>query len=246
MKINLIFKKNLKLLIFAFLLLAMFSLFFSDYMLLFIFHSKIWAHKVNRMEQLNNASKLYSGVELDIVFHANENYFEVNHPPDSSLNLKLSDYLTSPSLHSVNHIWLDFKNLTTENQIQATQTLDSIVKLSGIKKTIIFVESPEIQRLISFQNKGFQTSYYLPTDLQSLAPDSLLSVISKIKQLLASNPECYISAEFSDYPILKKYFPEKKKLLWFAVYGSMNKLKARILLYQIAFDSKVDALLIPL
>ena len=69
--------------------------------------------------------------------------------------------------------------------------------------------------------------------------------IEQINANLALNKDMYISFEYKDYPILQKSFPDVKKLCWFTLYGSMNKVSARLLVYEILLNPKVEVLLIP-
>ncbi len=229
------------LILFLFIVIA----FLSNSTLQFLFKNKVWAHKVNSIEKLDEASKLFPGAELDAVFYAKGNYFEVNHPPDKSINLSLTDYFKSLSNNHKYKYWIDFKNLNEENEVQSSNTLDSITKLVGITNSHIIVESMNPQFLKSFRDKGFFTSYYLPEDLCSMNADILNETLDKIKTNIRLYDIPYISANYKDYPIIKTNFPDKKILTWFTVYGSMNKISARILLYKILCDENVEVLLIP-
>ncbi len=228
------------------LLIIIFTIaFFSNNILRFLFKEKIRAHKVNNLELLNKANRLFSGVELDVVFYSNNNSFDVNHPPETSSGLTLNEYFQSQKAFPDFKYWLDFKNLDETNETQSAGCLDSLTKISGISNSKIIVESIRSQSLKYFQNKGFLTSYYLQSELHKLTEDSVKSICKKVTENLILYQNSYISAGFADYPILKKYFPETKKLIWFTTYGSMNRISARILLFQILMDENVDVLLIP-
>lgn len=237
--------KHVKISALSILFLFIVLVFLSDRTLLFLFKAKIWAHKANSIEKLNEAKKMFSGVELDVVFYTNGNYFDVNHPPDKSISLSLTKYFQSQTSDSNYKYWIDFKNLNEENELLSSNSLDSITKLFKINKSNIIVESDNPQLLKSYNDKGFLTSYYLPSRLHTRNEDSLKEALEQIKKNLISYKNIYISVEYKDYPIIKKHFPKQKKLTWFTVYGSMNKIKARILLYEILFDENVDVLLIP-
>jgi len=219
--------------------------FFSNRALLFLFKDKIWAHKVNSIEKLEEVGKLFPGAELDVVFYANGNYFDVNHPPDKSVNLSLAEYFQSKKNDPNFKYWIDFKNLNQDNELLSANRLDSITRIFNIKKRNIIIESVNPQFLKTYLNKGFFTSYYLPTNLHSLDNDSLMVVLEQIKKNLISHKNTYISTGYKNYPIINKQFPKKKKLVWFTVYGPVNKIRARIMLYEILLDKNVDVLLIP-
>lgn len=61
--------------------------FYSNTIFQKVFSQKVWAHKTNSLIGLENAANTFVGIELDIVFNSDLNQFEVNHPPDPSVNL---------------------------------------------------------------------------------------------------------------------------------------------------------------
>ncbi len=219
-------------------------LFFSEKTLTVLYKDKIWAHRINNIEKLSSASKKYTGVELDIVFSSEYNYFDVNHPPEKSDNLSLTEYFNSNLNNRKCNYWLDFKNLNKTNVIQSLNKLDSLTELLGIDKKNLIVESTNPRLLISFAEKGFLTSYYLPTGLYKLDAKDLEVNIRKIKNKINEHRNYYISFGYKDYPIIKMNFPKYRKLSWYTAYGDMNKIKARLLLYEILSDDTVDVLLI--
>jgi len=228
------------------LLIVIFTIaFFSNTTLWLLFKDKIRAHKVNNLELLEKSNRQFTGVELDVVFYSSSNNFDVNHPPETSTGLTLNKYFESQKEFPDFKYWLDFKNLDETNETQSAGCLDSLTKISGISNSNIIVESIRSKSLKPFQDKGFSTSYYLQSGLNKLSEDSLKSILITTTDNLISNKNSYISAEFADYPVLKKYFPATKKLIWFSTYGSMNKISARILMFQILMDENVDVLLIP-
>ena len=241
-------KKRHLSIVFSTLLLAFVVVIFnSNITLRFLFENKIWAHKTNNIEKLNNAKDVLKGVELDVVFikKTENQFFDVNHPPDSSINLSLKEYFQSAPEGSNYKFWLDFKNLKKDNELLSSKKLDSIVNSYKINKANVIVESRSPSFLKSFRNKGFLTSYYLPAKLHELDSRTLKVTIEKIRGNIDLHDNIYISTDYKDYYILKKHFPNRKKILWFTAYGSMNKIEARILLYKILLDKNVDVLLIP-
>ncbi len=223
------------------------SVFNSNIMLRYLFENKVWAHKVNNIKKLHSAEGKFKGIELDIVFMNNEKgiFFDVHHPPDSSINLPLTEYFQS--IHDASELkyWLDFKNLNSDNELLSSEKLDSITTDLKIYKPNVIVESTNPCLLKSFKKKGFRTSYYLPLNMHKLDSSVLKIEIKKITKNISMYDNTYISADYRDYQILKKHFPENKKILWFTIYGSTYRFYARFLLYKILFDDNVDLLLIP-
>lgn len=215
---------------------------FSNTTLTLFFPKKIWQHKVNSIEKLKNCN--YTGVELDAVYLANKNVFDVYHPPEKSQNLLLKNYLKNLP-ENVKCIWLDFKNLNEDNSKNALSLLKKLTKEKRFDQKNIIIESEQLKALSYFQKNGFKTSYYFPQDLSKLKDKELELELLIIKKQLLENKPTYISSKYVDYNLLKKHFPNEKKLFWFNVYGDNNQLKVRLLLYKILFDDNVDALLIP-
>lgn len=229
------------------ILVTIVSLFNSNIALRYLFKDKVWAHKVNSLKKLHETEGRFKGVELDVVFTSNKKgvFFDVYHPPDSSINLSLTEYLLTVRDVSEFSCWIDFKNLNKDNKLLSLTKLDSITTALKIKKTNIIVESTKPWLLISFKEKGFRTSYYLPYNLNVLSSSDLKIEIEKINQNIKQHDNTYISSDYKDYAILKKHFPESKKIFWFTIYGSMNRFYARYLLFNILSDKHVDVLLIP-
>lgn len=238
-------RKTLYILLTAIMLLMLITAFMSNLSLRLFFGDKVWAHRVNSISKLNAASSKFSGIELDVVFIDSGQYFDVHHPPEPLSGLSLKEYMQNiqnPHLK----IWLDFKNLHSGNEAESLERVLSIVEASGLAPANIIVEAMDPQYLLAYYEKGFRTSWYLPEGLHKLSTHELEKKLNEIKLIISSSHPDYISTEYKDYRIIKEHFPEQNKLLWFTVYGSMNKIRARILLYEILLDETVDALLIPL
>lgn len=233
------------LLILSGLLIALAYAFMSDYALTLLFKSKVWPHKVNSIRRLERAKKKFPGVELDVVFEKDKHNFDVNHPPDISTGLSLSTYFGTNTGTCTLNYWLDLKNLDYDNDSLALAVLDSLSTLYQIPKNNIIVESGSPQYMKGFLNKGFRTSYYLPAGMSEANEKDLDTMITRIKENIASYSPTYISFEYKNYRLMKEKFPAVKKITWFGVYGSVNKMTARLLLFDLLMDKQVEVLLIP-
>lgn len=237
-----VFKYKWLLLLIA-VITGLITAFFSDYTLRVLFPEKVWVHKVNSLEKLSEVESHYHGLELDIVYEVTKRDFDIHHPPEPSTGLWLSNYFNTLS-NKQQPLWLDFKNLNSENQDAACKCLDSLVHHYQLSKSNIIVESSKPECLLAFSQNGFKTSYYLPPELHERTEQLLKTEIEFTNHQATTYPTTYLSFEFKDYPILKQYFPDHKKIVWFNVYGSMNKVKARLLLFDILKDPAVDILLV--
>lgn len=185
----------------------------SDFLLKQLHADKIWVHRVNSIEKLQEVNVTFSGVELDVVFDTTLNVFDVNHPPAESIGLNLLAYLKSNKQNEL-HFWLDFKNLSPENALQALKRLEFLcAELSILKKQFI-VEAIQPELLKLFAKNGFQTSYYLHwPGLYQLSEENLNETITQIKANIF--PELsYISSSYHDFELLNQHFPNQEKLLW--------------------------------
>lgn len=241
-----VLKKNKKKIIFIIVLITAVAVYiFNPYKLEYIgYQSKVWTHRVNTLEKLNYTQKFYDGIELDLVFDSISNTFDVNHPPDPTINLDLGTYFSNINNKEVK-LWLDFKNLSEMNAEKSAEILDQLTKKHSLKRENILVESPEISCLQDFKNKGFKTSFYLP-QLVGLADESnLILTIDTIKQLLVKYPTSGISCNANAYEVIKQYFKNEKKYLWhiykpYSCYQIKNYRDFR----KYVSDSTVEAVLI--
>lgn len=216
----------------------------SDFTLKLLFKDKVWAHKVNYTEEYARAKKQFTGVELDVVFESGLRNFDIHHPPEPSIGLTLTNYFASQPNNADVSYWLDLKNVSAENDSLIAVILDSIVTAYHIPQNKVIVESRDPRYLKKLTDRGFKTSYYLPTGLHELNSGELQMQLVQIKQTITVSPTTYISFEYRDYPTINEHFPNSKKISWFTIYGSMNKISARVLLYQLLMDKQVDVLLI--
>ncbi len=202
------------------LILAVFIYSFSPYKLEFLGHyDKIWAHRVNSKEKLKSALKYYNGFELDLIYYEEENFFDVNHPTEKSINLKFEDYINSLNSKVVfDGFWLDMKNLNQNNASKILTKLSQILNTKNIPYNKVLIESEDPNSLSIFKEKGFRISYYLPRYLYKKPEKELIAEISKIKQILDEYPDIAISSSHRNYDIIHEYFPKKEKYIWALVW----------------------------
>src|SRR5690606_12577124 len=187
---------------------------FNPYKLEYVgYQSKVWAHRVNSLPKLHYTARFYSGIELDLVYDSVTNTFDVNHPPAPSIGLDLGTYFSEIKGKELK-LWLDIKNLSSHNTENASETLNNLVRKHQLKHQNILVESTEIECLMSFRTKGFQTSFYLPQLVDLEDETKLLPRIDSIKDLLKQFPTDAVSGNANCYEILQTHFKEKQKYLW--------------------------------
>lgn len=129
---------------------------------------KICAHRVNSFLKFFEASKIFNCIETDIVIDLNDKELYVYHPPAKNNQLTLKTLLTAnKSFHG--RMWLDIKNLSSENGSLLLEYLNSIFPPDLRKNILIETDSvptydPLLEAtLLSIRNSGYKLSYYLPT-----------------------------------------------------------------------------------
>jgi len=185
-------------------------------------YSKIGAHRVNSIEKLSSAVKYFEIIELDLEYDDQENYLDVNHPPTTSIKLKLENYLAVIDSNQKPFLWLDVKNLTRENSERILNRLLYVFKVNNYPLERVLVESLDSNALSVFTRAGFKTSYYLPFGLCKMSDKDLRKSIADIKEVLRVQPNISISSDIQDYEILTENFPSVTKYTWTmgAVFGN--------------------------
>jgi len=123
---------------------------------------KIWVHRVNSLEKLEQVAGQFAGIEVDVVFDSNKNRFDVNHPPAKSIGLTLRSFLEkvvsvireSGSLD----LWLDVKNANHENIDQIIMGLEKLGTTYDLKDHL-FIELDDIELCEKIKSEGFFVMY---------------------------------------------------------------------------------------
>lgn len=199
-------------------------------------------HRVNSVEKLLEVENHYSGVELDIEWKHGK--FDVNHPPKETIGLTLFNYLRSSKRSDSLGFWLDFKYLKAPFSDSAVGRLNEICNQLNLSKNQFIIESNNPNALLSFSKNGYQTSYYVPSQMHtkdSLKLYKTLKIISKNSNL---DSNMYLSSNYKDYNILKTYFPKREFLFWHTGNrGGMTKEQLDEIVDNILEDEQVKVLL---
>lgn len=205
------------------------------------YYHKIGAHRVNSLEKLESALCYFDAIELDLEYIEGQDYLDVNHPPASSIQLDFETYLSHFEIEQQPFIWLDIKNLNSGNNRQIHDKLIALLQEKSYPLDKILIETRYPEALPIFSASGFKTSFYLPQHLSAKDSQVLQQEIVKIEKVLEAQPDLGVSTTFSEYAILKKYFPARTKYIW-----SINhsKLKDYRLLQEILKDESVQLVLV--
>ncbi len=219
------------------------------------FKNKIWAHRVNSIGKAQEASQIFQGIEMDVVFNNRSHLFDVNHPPEDSIHLSLEQLFASLADPSVLSYWLDFKNLTKNN---VTTSLDRLVQLCesfAINTDSIIVDSEHYQLLSDFTTRGFRTSYYLPTPfIAALEKKSYANLTISEQESLARMQNSITQGSFDYISTYSKYHSfivtllktNKKILLWNTSLEHHKFFDRKKIKQIIARDKNIHVLLIQL
>ena len=126
---------------------------------------KIYTHRCDSVEKVKEQIGKVIGVELDIIFYPEQGIFDTSHNLQPSIKFPLENIFVVLSKTDFK-FWLDFKNLTSENAVQALNELNRLFAKYNIEKNRAIVESHNYQNLDIFHKDVFYTSYYCPVDNQ--------------------------------------------------------------------------------
>ena len=184
---------------------------------------KIWAHRVNHLDSLEQRLSEFNGIEIDIYYSAEENRFTVKHDLDST-GPDLDDFIDSVSNIRSPLVWIEYKNLEKDSH-EGISTLVEIVGEKGLQNQV-FVESLHGNELQQFAQK-VQTSYWVgsnPIPESAIERDQLYeSEYKKIKGLKVE----FLSASFEMFEFLTHYFPEYHLNFWMS--GELDSSKVELL-----------------
>lgn len=233
-------KKRLVLIGVLLSLLAVFYYFFPFNLEHIGYTNKIYAHRVNSKEKLEASLLYFKGVELDLVYDSKKNVLDVNHPPAKSIQLYFEDYLTVLK-DKKPRLWLDIKNLNTENSLLVLKKLKADLNKLNYDYTNVLVESTIPEALPIFSREGFKTSYYLPPNIYSKPQTKKDSIIQLIQSKLNNDNKLAVSTNYKNYNFLKDNFPETTKYIWALTPRiNLDQLKVRSILK----DSTVSILIV--
>lgn len=146
------------------------------------YNNKIWLHRCNSLEKLYEKEAKYPNIEVDIVIR-NNHIFDVTHDIDTTFNLKIASYFDYMQ-EKDGRMWMDIKNLTSENKLSVLSRLNMLINHFEIEKERLIIESSNWEALATFTENEFYTSYYVPFDepdeLDDEEIDSCINELQKI------------------------------------------------------------------
>lgn len=157
-----------------------------------LYPDKIWLHRCNSMEKLHEKHAAYPNIEVDVVFR-DDRTFDVTHDADTSFNLKLDAYFAYLE-DKEGKMWLDVKNLTSENREAALAGLNRLTEHFRIAKDRLIIESPSCESLELFTRDGYYTSYYVTyKEPCALSDEEKAGCIGELQRIADGGGVCALS-----------------------------------------------------
>lgn len=132
--------------------------------------AKLWAHRCDSIEKMQENQEKFEGVELDINYYAALDEFDVSHDKQDKLEYPLEGFLAEIAQSNAK-LWLDFKNLSTANHEAAQNRLEYLFAKYNIDKSRAIIESRDAAALGYFHRDGWYTSFYVPVNDKYLESD---------------------------------------------------------------------------
>ena len=172
--------------------------------------SGLWLHRTNHPRKFRKYAHAYSGLEMDINIDTVHMLFDVYHPPETSRDISVQDFLKLSEAKS-KYFWLDCKNLNKKNITYALQILKHLDSLFHIKERIVFESSNAIV-LKQVAAAGYYCFYYLP-----IKPGTDLCVeTASVTQMAALIDTSFtaISTDSRNIQLMNIFFPNCRKATW--------------------------------
>jgi heptose-I-phosphate ethanolaminephosphotransferase len=199
------------------------------------FPVKVWLHRVNSIPRARRMARQFQGMEIDVMYDAATDVFDIGHPPEPSIGLSLDSLLAAVPDVGHHYFWIDFRNLSDANASAACTRLTAIAAKYGLVSHMI-VESIRPAALACFGDHGFYTSYYLFPEfsLPAMSTAQRAAYYEEVKAGLAASSVTAVSMSYENLPFVDRYFPDADVLLWYRepsrnlrYYATLAYLKAR-------------------
>ena len=179
--------------------------------------SKIWKHGVYSKHDAAKYEKMFDGMEVDVVYSsAKDDIFIGRKESDIEKNESFDKWLAMLENPAKPRIWIDFKNLSKDNCVQAIASLNRLVNKYGIKNNVM-IESRDVEALKHAKNLGFYVILWADNIYYWNGPHShndSISICRLIRNKINNLHPDAISSEFTAYPMLCDSFPEENIHFW--------------------------------
>jgi hypothetical protein len=177
--------------------------------------NKIWAHRVNSIEEVEKKHQLFEGMEIDLIYSNFANNFYVAHNEQDTLRkIFLEDWINHIPNPAKNWYWFDLKNLNKKNAEAIVSLLVTILNRYGIfHKTIC--ESKNEKGLAVLKREGLAISYWISSDVAFRKITGNWFWKKRVERKIALlKPNALSSFEWM-HPLLDASFPNENILYWY-------------------------------
>lgn len=148
---------------------------------------RAYPHRVNSVGKLEDIwEDNYRSFEIDVLYVNEKDCLLVGHDKDHMNDLCLIDFFTHiPDKDELKRVWLDVKNLKTNNLKKILLRLEKIEKKWSYKDEFIFETSMQHEDLKKISGAGYHVSYYLQTEkiIDLLEEDNSLNLKKMAEQV---------------------------------------------------------------
>ncbi len=180
-----------------------------------ILYSKVWAHRVNNLDEVVEKQRQFMGMELDLIYSEEKNLFYVGHDLiDSNKNIYFTDWLSKLSKQERmnSYYWLDMKNINPENADKISISLNEVTQKYNIKSRV-WVESYYWDALKTVKEHGFQVILWVE-NLHWQNELDTAQWFQKTKIIVDLLKPDGISCMYVMYPLLTDMFPDENIFFW--------------------------------
>lgn len=175
---------------------------------------KFWLHRANAIKKLETAGRKYSGVEIDVNYYSDKDDFDASHDLQNSIKYPFSENLAFLGKNN-QKIWIDYKNLNSENAVASLKKLEGLLSAAGVAKERCIIENKNFKDLKIFKESGFYTSYYVPVDERYLKTESgAEEFIAALREAEASGNVNAVSFPDIYYELVKRSGVKTDFLAW--------------------------------
>lgn len=174
--------------------------------------NKVWAHRVNTIEEIQAKENSFEGMELDLFYSTYQNkLFVCHYDEDTIKNITLEKWLAAFKTPEKHCFWLDIKGLTLENCDTIVYNVKNNLKQYNLENKS-FIENSSHKVLTRVKELGMHTSLWVENFLWSDIDTA--SWVNKVRQGCDICSPDALSCEWHMFGALTTFFPEKNIFLW--------------------------------
>ncbi|NRB68797.1 MAG: phosphoethanolamine transferase [Vibrio sp.] len=168
-------------------------------------NKNLMAHRVNTIGAMDDAKHQgFQRIELDLII--SDGIMQVGHDHETLTGQSLEAYLAYENRY-FEALWFDIKNINEQNLSFVLGTLENLDSRYQLKRRTLIETSSISPRISELSEKGWKTSYYLPTSLPQrlTSQEQTLAYVSQLQDQLKSQQMRSLSYDISLFEFVDKY-----------------------------------------